>query len=188
MSCAKAETITPVDDAVLIELFLAGDSSAFEILYLRYRCAIFLVAYHESGNESDADDVVQDTFLSAYRSLGKYPLRKNFYAWLRGIAVHMCHKLYYRNRKLQYRETIENIVDMRASPLEMMIDYEGKSAFSFFIQRLPHQQRKTLILRLEQRMSFKEIGKIIGCSDGAARAHMFHAVRKITAYFSLRDE
>ena len=188
MSCEKEETATPVEDAALIQLFLAGDSSAFEILYLRYRHAIFLVAYHEIGNTNDADDVVQDTFLSAYRSLGKYPLRKSLYAWLRSIAMHMCHKLYHKNYKLQYREKIENSVDTRASPLDIMIGYEGKLAFSVFIQRLPPQQRKTLILRLEQQMSFKEIGKIIGCSEGAARAHMFYAVRKITAYFALRDE
>src|SRR3954465_14448077 len=64
-----------------------GDAEAFRLLVERHSRAIFRVAYRMTGNEHDADDVVQETFLRAYRQIDKFEERANFGTWLHRIAV-----------------------------------------------------------------------------------------------------
>src|SRR3979411_700195 len=64
-----------------------GDSDAFRVLVERHSRVIFRVAYRMTGNEHDADDVVQETFLRAYRQLDNFEERANFSTWLHRIAV-----------------------------------------------------------------------------------------------------
>src|SRR5881394_1590003 len=64
-----------------------GDSDAFRLLVEQHSRLVFRVAYRMTGNEHDADDVVQETFLRAYKQLGRFEERANFGTWLHRIAV-----------------------------------------------------------------------------------------------------
>jgi RNA polymerase sigma-70 factor, ECF subfamily len=75
------------NDGVAVALAQAGDSDAFHALVERHSRAIFRLAYCMTSNEQDAEDVVQETFLRAYKRLKQFESRANFGTWLHRIAV-----------------------------------------------------------------------------------------------------
>src|SRR5881392_1740001 len=74
-------------DATAIDRARGGDSDAFRLLVERHSQLVFRVAYRMTGNQHDADDVVQETFLRAYKQLDHFEERANFSTWLHRIAV-----------------------------------------------------------------------------------------------------
>src|SRR5216684_7140102 len=78
---------TQGSDAAAVERTLAGDPDAYRVLVERHSRSIFRVAYRMTGNEQDAEEVVQDAFLRAYRRLDRFESRANFGTWLYRIAV-----------------------------------------------------------------------------------------------------
>lgn len=75
------------DDPALIASAMGGDRRAFADLVRKYQRRVFGIALHITGNRSDADDVAQDTFVKAYRHLGDFDGRADFFTWLYRIAV-----------------------------------------------------------------------------------------------------
>src|ERR1041385_4359215 len=74
-------------DAAIVARARAGDADAFRVLVERHSRALFRLAFRMTGNESDAEDVVQETFLRAYRQLSKFDDRASFGTWLYRIAA-----------------------------------------------------------------------------------------------------
>ena len=77
----------PQTDAATVALARDGDSEAFRALVERHSRAVYRLAHRMTGNPSDAEDVVQETFLKAYKQLGRFESRANFGTWLHRIAV-----------------------------------------------------------------------------------------------------
>ena len=77
----------PQTDAATVALARDGNSEAFRALVDRHSRAVYRIAHRMTGNPSDAEDVVQETFLKAYRQLGRFESRANFGTWLHRIAV-----------------------------------------------------------------------------------------------------
>ena len=77
----------PQTDAATVALARDGDSEAFRALVDRHSRAVYRLAYRMTGTPQDAEDVVQETFLKAYRQLGRFESRANFGTWLHRIAV-----------------------------------------------------------------------------------------------------
>src|SRR6188768_3167796 len=80
-------TRMPHTDAAAVALAREGDSDAFRALVERHSRAVFRLAHRMTGNAQDAEDVVQETFLKAYRQLSRFESRANFSTWLHRIAV-----------------------------------------------------------------------------------------------------
>src|SRR5437016_11211147 len=76
-----------VTDAAIVALVLAGDRDAFRVLVERHSRSIFRVVYRMTGNQQDAEEILQETFLRAYKSLARFELRSSFATWLYRIAV-----------------------------------------------------------------------------------------------------
>src|SRR5215475_2634515 len=76
-----------VTDAAVVAQVLAGDREAFRLLVERHSRSIFRVAYRMTGDQHDAEEIVQETLLRAYKSLDKFELRSNFGTWVYRIAV-----------------------------------------------------------------------------------------------------
>ncbi len=77
----------PQTEIATVALASDGDSDAFRTLVERHSRAVFRLAHRMTGNASDAEDVVQETFLKAYKQLGRFESRANFSTWLHRIAV-----------------------------------------------------------------------------------------------------
>src|SRR5215471_15826527 len=76
-----------VKDAAVVAQVLAGDKDAFRVLVERHSRSIYRVAYRMTGDPQDSEEIVQETFLRAYKSLDHFELRANFGTWLYRIAI-----------------------------------------------------------------------------------------------------
>src|SRR5215469_11133970 len=79
-----------ISDAAVVAQVLAGDKDAFRLLVDRHTRSIYGVAYRMTGNQHDAEEILQETFLRAYKSLHSFELRASFSTWLYRIAVNRC--------------------------------------------------------------------------------------------------
>lgn len=166
-------------DFELIDRFLEGDTSAFDMLVQKYQKDVYRLAYRITQSVDDAKDLAQETFLQAYRALKGFHRRSSFYTWLYRIAVHLC--LHHRQRSGRV-ELVAELLDTPApgaQPLSDLLEAEQRQAVAMAIATLPPQQRAALTLRVHHNLSYKEIGEILQCSAGAARANVFHAVQKL---------
>ena len=93
-------------DAQDVNLARAGDETAFRRLVERHSRAVFQLAFRMTGSEPDAEDVVQDTFLKAYRELKRFESRSSFGTWLHRIAVNCSYDLL-RQRPRQKAEPLD---------------------------------------------------------------------------------
>lgn len=168
-------------DFELIDRFLEGDTSAFDSLVQKYQKDVYRLAYRMTQSIDDAKDLAQETFLQAYRALEGFHRRSSFYTWLYRIAVHLC--LHHRQRRSRVAPVAEipDTPDPGAQPLYDLLEAEQRQAVALAIAALPPQQRAALTLRLHHDLSYKEIGEILQCSAGAARANVFHAIQKLRA-------
>ncbi len=100
-----------VNDAAVVAQVLAGDRDAFRVLVERHSRSIFRVVYRMTGNQQDSEELVQETFLRAYKSLERFELRANFSTWLYRIAVNRTLDfLTARKTQMQNKDTYQ-IVD-----------------------------------------------------------------------------
>jgi RNA polymerase sigma-70 factor, ECF subfamily len=94
-------------DHAAIRAVLSGDKKAYEVLVVRHTAKLFRVAFRITGNEADAEDVVQEAFLLAYRKLNNFESRSDFGTWIYRIAVHCALKSIGRSRLDESRRVAE---------------------------------------------------------------------------------
>jgi RNA polymerase sigma-70 factor (ECF subfamily) len=176
-----------IDSAAAIGRAKAGDADAFRQLVERHSQPIFRVAYRMTGNEHDADDVVQETFLRAYRTLERFEERANFSTWLHRIAVN-CSLDLLRARGRHDRhyggdpEEAEMTGAMKSNDAlqdRLLLSAELQTHVSKAMERLTGNERTAFVLRHFDGMPVEEIGKTLGIQVSAAKHTIFRAVRKL---------
>lgn len=175
-------------DAVVVAMARDGDSDAFRALVERHSRAIFKLAYRMTGNEQDAEDVVQETFLRAYRRLQQFQSRANFGTWLHRIGVNCSLDLMRsRQRHEQHREAApldqpEAELSLPAtdpSPDRVLFSAEVQQKVADVLARLSPKEKAAFVLRHFEGMSIEDIGRTIGVRENAAKNNIFRAVRKL---------
>jgi RNA polymerase sigma-70 factor, ECF subfamily len=166
-----------------------GDADAFRDLVERHSRAIFRVAYRMTGNEHDADDVVQETFLRAYRQIDKFEERANFGTWVHRIAVNCSLDLLrsrVRHDKHQIKinddedsEMTREFASNDPQPDRLLLSAEMKQHVLTALERLSGNERTAFMLRHFEGMPVEEIGKTLGIQVNAAKHTIFRAVRKL---------
>ena len=186
----------PDVDAPLVERFVAGDQEVFSELVARHSRMVYRIARSASGDHAEADDLTQEIFLRAWRYLPKFRRDASFKTWLRRVAVTTA--LNYKRRWSNWRGLVplegssiesdsdrfqETAPEPRAGagddPHELAVAEELGRAVRDGLEKLPPRQRLALTLRTEQGLSCEEIATSMGCSVGAVKAHIFHALRKL---------
>jgi RNA polymerase sigma-70 factor, ECF subfamily len=162
-----------------------GDSEAFRLLVERHSRAIFRVAYRMTGNEHDADDVVQETFLRAYRQIDGFEERANFSTWLHRIAINCSLDLLRargRQDKHQSTDADGEPIEIRSDapePDRMALSAELQAHVAAAMRRLSDNERTAFMLRHFEGMPVEEIGRTLGIQVNAAKHTIFRAVRKL---------
>jgi RNA polymerase sigma-70 factor (ECF subfamily) len=174
-------------DATAIDRARGGDSDAFRLLVERHSQPIFRVAYRMTGNQHDADDVVQETFLRAYRTLDRFEERSNFGTWLHRIAVN-CSLDLLRARvrhDRHYGGDPEEAEMTGAAKSEaalqdrLLLSAELQVHVNKAMERLTGNERTAFVLRHFEGMPVEEIGRTLGIQVNAAKHTIFRAVRKL---------
>jgi len=178
----------PQTDAATVALARDGNSDAFRELVERHSRAVFRLAHRMTGSASDAEDVVQETFLKAYRQLGRFESRANFGTWLHRIAVNCSIDLI---RSRPHRESGHDLADLEGigaeaahetaqrTPERLMLSTEVQDRISAAMSGLSPRERAAFVLRHFEGHSIEDISRSLGLKTNAAKHSIFRAVRKM---------
>ena len=166
-------------DFDLLDRFKAGDRGALEQIVSRYQKAIFFFILRMVWNETDAADLSQRTFVNAFRNIRGFDGRSSFKTCLYRIAINVC-KNHFRDDPRRREVNIEGMVFVDGTnALEHMISEEERRRLSLALNELPEKQRHTIILKVHQELTYKEIAEITGSSEGTAKANFHFGVKKL---------
>jgi RNA polymerase sigma-70 factor, ECF subfamily len=176
-------------DSAAIALAKAGDSDGFRILVDRYSRSVFRLAYRMMGNEFDAEDVVQETFLRAYKQIDHYESRSSFSTWLYRIAANYSLDLLRARKRQQERQTTAtdpdgiDLLDVLPAdvPSQDRMHYSNqmKQHLRKAMAALSDQERTAFVLRHFEGLSIEEIGDVLKIGTSATKNSIFRAVRKL---------
>jgi len=177
-------------DAGEVERAKAGDADAFRVLVERHSRSLFRVAYRLTRNEQDAEDVVQEALLKAYRRLDQFESRADFGSWLYRIAAN-CAVDALRARARRDERPLSNGAADEAAPPELPAAGPGsdwmahaselRRRIGTAMSRLSPLERSAFVLRHFEERSTREIGEALGLETSAVKQSVFRAVRKMRA-------
>ena len=177
-----------LSDSVAVAQARAGDSGAFRVLVERHSRNLFRLAYRMTGHQQDAEDVVQETFLRAYRQLSKFDDRASFGTWLYRIAAN-CSLDMIRARKRRGAQSepaaddapdpMQSISDPAPTPDRLALSGEVGRSVAAVLDDLSEMERTAFVLRHYEGMCIEDIGRTLGVQPNAAKHSIFRAVQKL---------
>ena len=175
-------------DAVAVARAREGDQDAFGLLVERHSLRLFRLVYRMTGNEQDAEDVVQETFLRAYKQLTRFESRAGFGTWLHRIAAN-CSLDLLRKRKRQDEkvEAVEldsedpllTLSSQAPAPDDQVFHLEVRQKVEAVMEQLTAMERAAFVLRHFEGKSIEEIGSALGTGPSATKQSIFRAVQKL---------
>ena len=178
-------------DGTYVARARTGDSDAFRVLVERHSRSIFRLAYRMTGNEQDAEDVVQDSLLRAYKQLGKFDHRASFGTWLYRISTN-CSLDLVRARMRRgehlapathaHGETEDAVLALPSSdpsPERAALSGEVAHHITAAMNELSSTERTAFVLRHFEGMRIEEVSRVLDCQPGAAKHSVFRAVQKL---------
>lgn len=179
-SRARAEQVEELPDAILVARAQEGDAAAFESLVNRHIRAAHGVALAVLGETADADDAVQDAFLSAMQHLDSCSPAEKFRAWLLTIVRNRAFDLKRRGRVRAVEMLEEGTAHTRdPSPLEMTERSELNARLSEAIGTLTDTQREVLMMHDVEGWKHADIASLLGLAESTVRVHLLHARRRL---------
>jgi|TARA_B100001057_G_scaffold222402_1_gene222822 RNA polymerase sigma-70 factor (ECF subfamily) len=185
---------SPADtDEVLVARAQSGDTSAFDQLVIRYSPRLYGMIYHMTSNKEDANDLTQDVFAKAYRSLRRFRGRSSFYTWIYAIGTNMTlNFLKKRNRRAAWSldnldsgiQNDEAMVDLAhaANPRHQSDLNELQKKLNEALQSLSNRHRAVVTMFDIQGIPHAEISKILKVSEGTVRSRLFYAHRQLQGH------
>jgi RNA polymerase sigma-70 factor (ECF subfamily) len=176
------------EETALVESLRAGDVDAFEAAVRQYGGRMLTVARQLLGNEQDAQDAVQDAFLTAFRSLDQFERRSSLATWLHRIVVNSA-LMKRRTRSRRHEESIESLLPTfqddghQAQPGPRWSDSavarierdEVRAQVRACIDRLPETHRTVLVLRDIQGLDTETVAELLGISTDAVKVRLHRA-------------
>jgi len=172
-------------DWELVQKCQAGEVGAFQELVSRYHQKIYVVIVGLLRNREDALEVAQETFFRAYRKIKSFQGGSSFYTWLYRIAVNMAIDSQRRQKRnpLDFRETMDGLFEeqneVARDPFSDVHDRELREKLVSAINDLTPEHKAVIILRTVEGLSYKDIGEILGCSEGTVMSRLHYARKKL---------
>ena len=162
----------------LIERIRGGDSEAYEELIAGYRIRLFRKACSLIGNHDDAEDVLQDALVTAFKALDRFRGESGIYTWLYRITVNKCRD-HLRSRRSRKEDAVEHlpplISDDRIS-VEKNLELSDDAAYLMAkINSLDRKYRQVLALRYYDNLSYQEIAILVRVNIGTVKSRLFKA-------------
>jgi len=176
------------NDHATIRAILAGDKEAYGELVMRHSQSLFRVAFRITGNEADAEDVVQEAFLRGYRKLESFESRSEFGTWIYRIAVRCAldriggHKTDETSRVAEVTDPERDgvqVADRAAGPDQLLLSGEIAAMQQAAMQSLTPMERSAFVLRHMEDRTIAEIAAALGIEPNAAKQAVFRAVQKL---------
>jgi len=173
-------------DEQLVRKSQEDDERAFGELVSRYESKVYSLALKMLRNPEDAEDVLQDTFLRAYRGIKSFKGNSTFSTWIYRITANSA-LMRLRKRQLptvsiddaDEREAPINIADWAPGPVEQMLNQETQAAMTEAIEALPPEFRQVFVLRDIEELSNAEVAEILDLSVAAVKSRLHRARLKV---------
>jgi RNA polymerase sigma-70 factor (ECF subfamily) len=176
------------NDHETIKAVLEGDKEAYGALVMRHSHSLFRVAFRITGNEFDAEDVVQEAFLRGYQKLENFESRSKFGTWIYRIAVR-CALDRIAGRQMDDSSRVAEeadpeqeqvqLADTAAGPDRLLLSGEIGALQELALRSLTATERAAFVLRHTEDCTSEEIGAALGILPNAAKQAVFRAVRKL---------
>ncbi|MBF0353469.1 MAG: RNA polymerase sigma factor [SAR324 cluster bacterium] len=182
-----------MSDQELINLILVGDSSAFELLVTRFQNKIFRFILRHVWNRHEAEDLTQETFVSAFNKLSGYEARSQLSTWLFGIAYNkvLQHHRQSPGQNVEFvsEEILEEQPSLELTPSEKFEKDAMVHDLNRFIDQLPDDLKTVLILVSFEGCSYDEVAEIMKIPSGTVKSKMFRAREVLkTSYTQIRPQ
>jgi RNA polymerase sigma factor (sigma-70 family) len=180
-------------DIALVARTQAGEAAAFDELVVKYSPRLYGLVYNMTSNHEDTNDLLQDVFAKAYRSINGFRGKSSFYTWIHSIAVNMTiNFLKKRGRRFQMSlddvdlniQNDKEFIELTASssPVREADLGELQLKLNESMQKLSPEHRAVVTMFDIQGMPHAEISKILGVSEGTVRSRLFYAHRQLQAH------
>ena len=176
-------------DAAAVAQVRAGNSDAFRVLVERHSRAVFRLTYRMTGNESDAEDAMQDAFLRAYKQLRHFDGRAAFSTWIYRIAANCSIDLLRARKKRESRQAnpiAEDGTDLLArqpahdpSPERLTQSNQVAGILGPALNALSEMERTAFVLRHYEGLGIEDIARTLRVQPNAAKHSVFRAVQKL---------
>lgn len=172
----------------IIRAVLSGDKEAYGTLVVRHSNAVFRVAFRITGDEADADDVVQETFLLGYRKLESFESRSKFSTWIYRIAINCALNLKKKRKPEAAYQIAEDTdaaqhhvqaADTATDPERLLHSQEIEALRAHAMQELTATERTAFVLRHMEDRTTEEIAATLHIAPNAAKQAVFRAVQKL---------
>ncbi len=173
-------------DEILIKKVRAGDCDAFNPLVEKYKLPLYKVLYRMVRNRDDTEDLVEEAFIKAYRSLAKFEIGRSFYAWLCRIAINNAINFIKKEKKhiMQPIDDVTyNLAAHEGNPVAMTREKMLKERIVEAMARLAEPDRIILCLRVEQELSYEQIGDVLKIPRGTVMSRLARARKKLKEIF-----
>jgi RNA polymerase sigma factor (sigma-70 family) len=166
-------------DGDLIARYLAGDEQAATELVRRHTAALARFLAVQGAPDDELDDLVQESFIKAFRGLGSFRRRASYRTWLLAIGANLL-----KDRRRQWRKRVvveltPNLPDHSGDPAGDAEAGWAAEKLADEIGKLPRLQREVFLLRAQQGLEYGEIAQGLDIGEGSARVHFHHAVKRL---------
>lgn len=170
-----------VPDAELVARGRDGDAHALDLIVRKFHAGAYRLALSYLRDTHAAEDAVQDAFIKAFRSLDGFRGDASFRTWLYRITANEAKGALRRTgrRREEPIDDADTVAWTGSDPAEDAVVSQEAERARTMLQRLPEKQRLSVTLRIEEGLSFREIGDVTGSSEGAARVNYFHGIRRL---------
>ena len=182
-----------IDDTLLVREAQRGNRAAFEELVRHYDQAVLRLAMHLTGSEHEAQDIYQDAFLKAYKSVGNFRFECSFYTWIYRIVTNLC--LDHLRKKQVRKEDAPVAVDSQgeaydvlaqvpdgragANPERDLMRRELGKRINHALDKLTPRERMVFELKHYQGLKLRTVGEILNTTEETAKNTLFRATQKL---------
>tara|TARA_R110002126_G_scaffold74479_2_gene185736 strand:+ start:339 stop:917 length:579 start_codon:yes stop_codon:yes gene_type:complete len=181
-----------IDDQHYINLIINGDTNAFAILVDRYKDLVYTLTLRMLKNREEAEEVSQDTFIKAYKSMGRFKGDSKFSTWIYRIAYNTSLDRLKKNRKhfndVAIDEFTEHQVKTMDNALSQLENEERNQAIQKCLAQLPSDDAFMLTLYYFEDQSLDEISKVIGLTPNNVKVKLFRSRKKLATIMKAQLE
>lgn len=174
-----AASISPAPDSALIAAWQRGEEQAAAELVRRHARALARFLAGAGAPEADVEDLVQDTFIRAFRAVDRFRGHCQFRTWLLTIGGNVLKDHGRRAARHRVVPLDEGLRARDGDPHERAEAGEAESRLVVGVKELPRLQREVFLLRAQQGLEYGEIAAALNTTEGAARVHYHHAVKRL---------
>lgn len=168
------------DDSELIQHAQQGNPRAFELLVDRYAKTLFALAYSLLGNTADAEDVLQETLIGAYRHVNKFEGRSSVKTWLTKILVRQVARVH-RSRK---NRRPMSLADMDFEKPDRTSATDDRIDVHQMLGVLSEEHREVMVLREIEGFSYEEIAEVLDVPRGTVESRLHRARQALKERFA----